>query len=64
MQALKSQYTEKEGYFVRKPRLFKFKDLGGGMEPCLSIKVKDEVCVVAAVPENKQVNYYPIAKFY
>lgn len=55
MQALKSQYTEKEGYLIRKPKMFMFKDPGDDLEPYLSIKVEDEGCLMAADPENKQV---------
>ena len=55
MQALKSQYTEKEGYLIRKPKIFTFKDPGDGSEPYLSIKVEDVGCAMAADPENKQV---------
>ena len=56
MQMLKSQYTEKEGYYIRRPpKMFAFKDSGDTSDSCLSIKVKDEGCVMAADPENKQV---------
>ena len=53
MQLLKSQYTEEEGYYIRKPpKVFTFK------ESYLSIKVKDEGCVMAADPKNKTVSIY------
>ena len=56
MQILKSQYTEKEGYYIRRPpKMFTFKDSGDTSESYLSIKVKDDGCVMAADPENKQV---------
>lgn len=59
MQALKSQYTEKDGYyFVTKPKPFRFKDPGDDLEPYLLIKVEHKGCVMAANPENKQVKYY------
>ena len=55
MQLLKSQYTEKEGYYIRNsPKVFTFKDSGDNS--CLSIKVKDEGCVTSADPENKKVS--------
>ena len=56
IQALKSQYTEKEGYCIRKPKMFIFKDLEDGLEPYLLIKAEDEKCVMAADPKNKKVN--------
>ena len=55
MQILKSQYTEKEGYYIRSPKMFTFKDSGDTSESCLSLKVKDVGCVMAADPENKMV---------
>ena len=57
MQILKSQYTEKEGYYIRKPpKVFTFKDLGDTSESYLSIKVKDDGCVMSADPKNKKVS--------
>ena len=56
MQVLKSQYTEKEGYFIRKPNFFRFKSPGDGLDPYLSIKVENKSCVLAANPKNKQVS--------
>ena len=35
--------------------MFAFKDSGDTSDSCLSIKVKDEGCVMAADPENKMV---------
>ena len=52
MQILKSQYTEKEGYYIRKPpKVFTFKDTS---ESCLSVEVKDDGCVMSADPKNKK----------
>ena len=56
MQALKSQYTEKHGYFIRKPKMFTFKDPGDDSEPYLSIKTDAEGFVMAADPKNKKVS--------
>ena len=57
MQILKSQYTEKEGYYIRKPpKVFTFKDSGDTSKSCLSIQVKDEGCVMSADPKNKKVS--------
>ena len=61
MQALKSQYTEKEGYVIRKPKIFLFEDPGDGLEPYLSITMDEyKGCFVAANPQNKQVNSYSV----
>ena len=57
MQLLKSQYTEKEGYYIRKsPKVFTFKDSGDASKSFLSIEVKNEGCVMSADPENKKVS--------
>ena len=56
MQLLKSQYTEREGYYIRRPpKVFTFKDSGDSSESSLLIQVRDEGCVMAADPENKLV---------
>jgi hypothetical protein len=36
--------------------MFTFKDSGDTLESCLSIKVEDEGCVIAADPRNKKVS--------
>ena len=56
MQALKSQYTEKDGYFIRKPKIFTFKDPEDDSDPYLSIKTDAEGFVMAADPKNKKVS--------
>ena len=56
VQSLRSQYTEEEGYLIRKPKSFTLRDPGDGSEPYLSIQVEDERCVAAANPKNKQVS--------
>ena len=56
MQTLKSQYTEKEGFLIRKPKMFTFKDPGDTSDPYLSIKAEDDGCVMAADPKNKKVS--------
>ena len=55
MQILKSQYTENEGYYNRKPpKMFTFRDSG---DTSLSIEVQDiEGCVMSADPRNKKVS--------
>ena len=62
MQALQSQYKHSEGYSIRSPKLFKFKDPGDGSDPCLSIEVEDdpEKFITAADPNNRQVSYRTI----
>ena len=58
VQALKSQYTIDDGYFIRKSKLFNFKDPGDGSEPRLMITLAKEdhtKCTIAADPSNKQV---------
>ena len=59
MQLLKSQYTEDEGYYIRRPpKVFAFEVSGDTSisESCLSVEVKNEGCLrMAADPENKLV---------
>ena len=57
MQILKSQYTEREGYYIRKPpKVFIFKDSGDTSDACLSVEVKGDGCVISADPKNKKVS--------
>ena len=61
MQALKSQYESSKGYYIRKPKAFKFQDRGDAVDRYLSIIVveddMDNYCVIAADKRNKQVKF-------